>query len=95
MQALAAPFKHVNFTSFTDDKCATLKAAKHFKVDECKGFAIYSCTVGGNGTVLVNVSSFNDDTCTSLNSSKLYDSGVCTETGPKTGRTSKLAVCTN
>ena len=86
---------HLNMTSFTDDKCATAKeAAKTHKLGECKKGAIYACSdASASGAAVANVTSFNDDTCTSFNSSKVFDSGVCTATGPKAARTSKLLVC--
>ena len=88
----AAPTK-MNFTSFTDDACATPDASKKpkdYKVGECKKAVIALCDATGTNATLVY---YNDDACTSFNSSKSYVSGECTQTGPKTQRTSKIAVC--
>ena len=89
--AADAQFTKLNYTSYTDDKCATVKSAtKEYKLGDCKKGTTYTCS---GSPAQANETSYNDDTCTSYNSSKIFASGTCTATGPKTARTSKLLVC--
>ena len=84
----------MNYTAFTDDKCATVKnKVEVYKLGECKHMLIATCAPDASGAMQANLTYFNDATCTSFNDTKIYASGVCTQTGPKAARTSKLAVC--
>jgi len=75
-------------------QCAvSAKAPKEYKVGACHKGTLYTCVSDAAGATSANESSYNDDTCTSYNSSKLFKSGACTQTGPKTARTSKLLTC--
>lgn len=87
-------FKSVNYTSFTDAACAAVaKAPKEYKVGACHKGTTYSCAASASGAIQANETSYNDAACASYNSSKIFDSGVCTQTGPKSARTSKLVTC--
>ena len=84
----------MNYTSFSDDACATVaKPPKDYKIGACHKGTMYTCAADASGALQANETSYNDDACASFNTSKLFASGVCTQTGPKTARTSKLLVC--
>ena len=81
----------MNYTSYTDDACTVVKKTQLLKLERCKHNQIPHCE-GTNATITYFAST--DATCSgAVNDTRTFVTGACTQTGPKTARTSKLVTC--
>ena len=81
----------MNYTSYSDDACTVVKKTQLLKLERCKHNQIPHCA-GTNATITYYAST--DATCSgAVNDTRTFVTGACTQTGPKTARTSKLVTC--